>query len=355
MGTDGHGFELDALRAALRPLLPGTPVVLTPEEDAYLRHYGIHFTEEFANLIHHFGAIAAPEHRIAAHLWIPADAVGTAAVIHGYFDHTGLYGNLIRHLIDKRLAVLSFDLPGHGLSSGAPATIESFQHYVDAFDACLAALGGHLPQPWHLFGQSTGGAIAMDWLLANGYTRETSPFAQVVLLAPLVRPHLWPVNRVFYEVARRFISERPRTFTNNADNPEFLAFLRDRDPLQARSLPVQWVTAMLAWKRRFESRRATDIAPLVVQGRADRTVDWRYNMKTISRLFEPRVFYIPEARHHLVNESPAVRAQIFEAIDAELGLSDSFRNGGASAGRQNSTLARMVPGTSRRARSTGSE
>ncbi len=312
------GFEVESLRAGLRPIAPGEPFLLTPEEDAYLRHYDIHFSEEFADLVHHFGSVAAPAHQIAAHLWVPAGARGSAVVIHGYFDHTGLYGHLLRYLLDKGLAVLSFDLPGHGLSSGEPASIETFQHYVDAFDACLAALGDHLPRPWYLFGQSTGGAIAMEWLLANGYTASTVPFAKVVLLAPLVRPYLWPVNRVLYEMARLFITERPRTFTANAENEAFLVFLREHDPLQARSLPVQWVTAMLAWKRRFESHSPSDIAPLVVQGHADRTVDWRYNMKIIGRMFQARMFYIPEARHHLVNESPTIRSRIFRAIDEEL-------------------------------------
>jgi lysophospholipase len=318
VSSESASFQVESLRAGLRPIAPGEPFVLTPEEDAYLRHYNIHFSDEFPELVHHFGALSTPQHQIAAHLWVPAGAQGTAVVIHGYFDHTGLYGHLLRHLIDRGLAVLSFDLPGHGLSTGAPASIETFQHYVDAFDACLAALGNHLPQPWYLFGQSTGGAIAMDWLLANGYNQQTSPFVKVVLLAPLVRPYLWPVNRLVYEVARRFITERPRTFTSNAENEAFLEFLRERDPLQARTLPVQWVTAMLAWKRRFESHAPTDIAPLVVQGHADRTVDWRYNIKVISRLFQPQVFYIPEARHHLVNESPSIRAKIFQAIDEQI-------------------------------------
>jgi alpha-beta hydrolase superfamily lysophospholipase len=158
----------------------------------------------------------------------------------------------------------------------------------------------------------------MEWLLANGYSRETSPFARVVLLAPLVRPYAWGVNRVVYEIARRVITERPRTFVANAENPEFLEFLRSRDPLQARTLPVQWVTAMVQWRRRFERYRPSNLRPLVVQGHADQTVDWQYNLKVIGRLFEPRVFYIPEARHHLVNESPAIRARIFQAIDGEL-------------------------------------
>jgi alpha-beta hydrolase superfamily lysophospholipase len=124
--------------------------------------------------------------------------------------------------------------------------------------------------------------------------------------------------RLYYYLVRGFIKERPRTFSTNADNPEFIAFLRDADILQARTLPVQWVTAMISWMKRFENYPATDIAPLVVQGQSDQTVDWKYNMGVMERLFEPQVLYIPEARHHLVNESEAIRAQIFAAIDAEL-------------------------------------
>ena len=314
-------FDADVVRRALRPLVPDAPLVLTAEEDAYLRHYDIHFAEEFPDLGHTFGRISTPSHELSAHLWRPRDAAGTAVVLHGYFDHVGLYGHLIRFLLERNFAVLAFDLPGHGLSSGAQATIETFDHYVAAFDACLDALGGHLPKPWHLFGQSTGGAIAMEWVLANRLDRQSSPFEHIVLLAPLVRPYQWPVNRVLYEIARRFVKERERTFTTNAENPEFLRFLRESDPLQARVLPVQWVTAMKAWKERFERYGASDLAPLVIQGHADKTVDWRYNMAVIERLFEPEIYFIPEARHQLVNESEAIRRQMFAKIDEKLGVS----------------------------------
>ncbi len=302
----------------MRPLVPDAPTVLTPAESAYLAHYGIDFADRIEGLAHHLGLVETDTHAIAAHLWRPRDATGSAVVIHGYYDHVGLYRYLIEYLLNRNLAVLSFDLPGHGLSTGEPATIETFDHYVDAFDACFSAFEAHLPGPRHLFGQSTGGAIAMEWLLANGLTRATSPFDKIVLLAPLVRPYLWAVNRIVYEVARLTIKERPRSFAFNTNERAFVEFLRDRDPLQARTLPVQWVTAMQAWRKRFERYRATDLSPLVVQGHADRTVDRKYNVRIIERLFRPRIFYIPEARHHLVNESPAVRARMFDEISREL-------------------------------------
>jgi lysophospholipase len=311
-------FDPNTLRQGLRPLLPDGPTVLSPAEDDYLRHYGIHFVDRIDGLAHHLGRIETSTHTIAAHLWRPQAAKGSAIVVHGYYDHVGLYRHLIHFLLARDLAVLSFDLPGHGLSSGPPATIETFDHYTAAFDACFRALEAHLPGQLHVFGQSTGGAIIMEWLLANGIDRANSPFAAIVLLAPLVRPYLWAVNRVVYEIARRTISERPRTFTSNADDREFIQFLRDHDPLQARTLPVQWVTAMQNWRKRFERYSGTNLTPLVIQGHADRTVDRKYNLKVISRLFTPRVFYIPEAKHHLVNESPAVRERMFDEIAREL-------------------------------------
>lgn len=311
-------FDAEAVRASLRPLVPNEATVFTADEERYLRFYGIHYSEGIADLRHSLGVVETPTHSISVHHWRPLDATGTAVVLHGYYDHVGLYGHLIRYLLGRGLAVVSFDLPGHGLSSGAVASIETFDHYVSAFDACLDVLGSHLDQPWDLFGQSMGGAIAMEWLLGRGLTISNSPFKHVVLLAPLVRPASWQLVRLYYYLARRFVKERPRTFAANAENPEFIAFLRDEDVLQARTLPVQWVTAMIGWMKRFETYPGTDIAPLVVQGQSDRTVDWKYNMRILERLFEPDVLYIPEARHHLVNESAPIRAQMFAAIDAEL-------------------------------------
>jgi len=308
-------FDPKVVRASLKPLVPGVPAVLSPAEDAYLRHYGIHFSESIDGLAHQLGRIDTDTHTLSAHLWTPREPRGSAVVIHGYYDHVGLYGHLIRHLLDRNMAVLSFDLPGHGLSSGAPATIDTFDRYVAAFDACYRACERHLPGPRRLFGQSTGGAIAMEWLLANGVTRATSPFDRVVLLAPLVRPYGWNTARFVYRIAKLLVKERPRGLSDNADNAEFLDFLRNRDPLQATTLPVQWVTAMVEWMRRFEARPPSDLSPLVIQGDADETVDWRYNVKVIERLFRPEVVYLPNARHHLVNESPALRARMFSEID----------------------------------------
>ena len=140
-----------------------------------------------------------------------------------------------------------------------------------------------------------------------------------MLLAPLVRPYAWGVNRFVYGIAKLLIDSRKRTITNNADNPSFIEFQK-KDPLQAHVLPVEWVSAMVAWKNRFVAYpERKSFAPKVVQGFADRTVDFKYGMKVLRDRYAPEFLEIPEARHHLVNESEAIRAQMWAWMDEQCG------------------------------------
>ncbi|MNN27656.1 hypothetical protein D3C81_1411970 [compost metagenome] len=50
------------------------------------------------------------------------------------------------------------------------------------------------------------------------------------------------------------------------------------------------------------------------------TVDWPYNLNVLKHKFAgPKVLLLPEARHHLANELPAIRSRYFEFIDQHFG------------------------------------
>ncbi len=283
---------------------------------AYLDYYGL--TPLLgAGRQHAAGVLCVGGERIAVQSFTPANPLGKAVVCHGYYDHVGLYRHLIDYLLRRRLAVLAFDLPGHGLSSGQRATIASFDAYVLVLEAVLA----EAPASAHLLGQSLGGAILMEYLARHP---DAEP-GQVILLAPLVRPAGWRLNRIIWRVCRRWRRQIPRAFAHNSEDQAFLAFLR-QDPLQPRSLPIQWVDAMVAWMRHFEQRPAMPgFRPLVVQGLADGTVDWRHNLAVIERLFSARVLRLADARHHLVNESTEQRQLIWRWLDEQCGWDESER------------------------------
>jgi alpha-beta hydrolase superfamily lysophospholipase len=215
------------------------------------------------------------------------------------------------------LAVLACDLPGHGLSGGEAASIGDFGEYQAVLAGLLeqaAALG--LPQPWHLCGQSTGGAILLDYLLTGAPRPE---LGRTLLLAPLVRPRAWAWSKLSYQLLKPFVGSIPRRFSDNSNDPEFLAFLRERDPLQPRTLPTAWVGALARWIPRIEAAPASAQGLLVVQGDADETVDWRHNLRVLEDKFE-RIdcLLLSGARHHLANESETLRQRYFQFLGDRL-------------------------------------
>ncbi|NNA85873.1 alpha/beta hydrolase [Pseudomonas fragi] len=309
-------FSPDSLRANLQPLAAGQP--LSSEALAYQRFYGLDFAQRSPAVKRQLGRFNAGGYEIVSQVWWPdAPPVATLFVIHGFYDHMGLYRHVIEWGLNRGFVVIACDLPGHGLSSGERASIDDFAQYQAVLQGLfIEAQSLHLPQPWHLCGQSTGGAIVLDHLLRYG---EQSPAqGKAILLSPLVRPKDWGWSKLSYYLLRPFVKGIARRFSENSNDPAFLPFLQ-ADPLQPLRLPTAWVGALARWIPRIENASPSARQPLVVQGQADKTVDWQHNLEVLKTRFnQPRVLLLPEARHHLANETAAIREQYFGFLDQYL-------------------------------------
>jgi len=213
--------------------------------------------------------------------------------------------------------VLACDLPGHGLSEGAPASIGDFAEYQAVLDGLFAeAAALDLPQPWHLLGQSTGGAILIDRLLLG---EKPAQLGQSILLAPLVRPRDWFRGKLSYHLLSPFVRQIPRRFSVNSGDPAFIDFVQRNDPLQPRVLPTAWVGALARWIPRIEAAPRSSASPLIVQGDADMTVAWQHNLKILQDKFaQPQLLMLPGGQHHLVNEREALRTRYFDFLRERL-------------------------------------
>ncbi|WP_374439486.1 alpha/beta hydrolase [Pseudomonas panipatensis] len=309
-----EAFQPESLRQRLRPLAAAE---LDSQVLGYQSYYGLDLRDRYPGLESRLGVFECAGYRIAAQYWRPPLAQGSLLLLHGYYDHMGLYRHVIEWAVGLGLAVLACDLPGHGLSGGEAASIGDFGEYQAVLAGLLeqaAALG--LPQPWHLCGQSTGGAILLDYLLTGAPRPE---LGRTLLLAPLVRPRAWAWSKLSYQLLKPFVGSIPRRFSDNSNDPEFLAFLRERDPLQPRTLPTAWVGALARWIPRIEAAPASAQGLLVVQGDADETVDWRHNLRVLEDKFE-RIdcLLLSGARHHLANESETLRQRYFQFLGERL-------------------------------------
>ncbi|GIX31703.1 MAG: hypothetical protein KatS3mg124_2175 [Porticoccaceae bacterium] len=163
-------------------------------------------------------------------------------------------------------------------------------------------------------GQSTGGAILAKHLLARHRAGEAAELARVVLLAPLVAPAGWWYNRLLYLALRRFRRRLRRVPGAGSSDPAFRELLR-RDPLQARALPMAWIGAMDRWIREVKQASPCPWPVRILQGTADATLAWRYNLRVLRKVFPAaQIQLLPGVRHHMVNERPALREQVFAAL-----------------------------------------
>ncbi|WP_461537306.1 alpha/beta hydrolase [Spongorhabdus nitratireducens] len=322
LSPDAPDFSFERLSPLLPPFEFEQTREVCEEIAAYQRYYQIDLGEQIGGVSQKSGWLELEGYRIAVNLFQPAHSKGTVFVLHGYYDHCGLYGHAFRFWLEQGFTVLAYDLPGHGISSGARVAIDCFSEYRKVLKSILDLSRQQLPEPWYLMGQSTGGAIITDYLTHEEIKPESSPIKEVILLSPLVRPVHWKKAALQYLLVNKLIKAVPRKFGNNTRDENFKKFVRGMDPLQSRVVPVSWVGALRNWIKKIEHLAfQSPYHPAVVQGDNDSTVDWRHNMEVLKRLYAaPDILILPGAGHHLVNETSETRNDFFRFISDKLSL-----------------------------------
>jgi alpha-beta hydrolase superfamily lysophospholipase len=312
--------------SALRHELPALDFSAEVRQRPAVREYCQYYQLDFPSVAHRFGTFQSGKYELAAQIFTPGKptpgpsqegkrARGTVVLLHGYIDHIGMLRHLIRHCLEQNLAVAAYDLPGHGLSSGQRMAIDDFSEYAEVFDAFLERIHLHLPEPFYFIGHSTGCAIAFEYLVhAPQYT-----FERLIFVAPLVRHVHWHISKIPYVFGKIFhINTVPRRYSDISSDPAFLQVLR-RDPLQTDYVPFHWIRALHRWYQRIQDVPGLPVDVLILQGTRDTVVDWEYNIPFLDRkLTRTQVLWIEGGGHQLLNETPAIREKVLQAIKSSL-------------------------------------
>ena len=304
--SDSITTRLDKVKEDLDPLNFQTPVEFSESTHEYFSYYGL----EINGAEHIFGTFSASDKILAAHIFKPKDSRGTVILLHGYGDHAGVWKQVISTVVKERYTVAVYDHPGHGLSSGARASIDDFSEYVSALEDFLRIARVHLPGPYHLVAHSMGGAVTLDYLL----TAEQPSVENVILIAPLVHSSYWHLSRFGHSLGKHVTGSVPRASQNASADEEYL-MITEKDPLQARQVAMKWFSALIEWNQRILSYEPSTLPIRVIQGTADTAVDWEYNVEFIMEKFpNADIILIENGGHQLMNEPMPMRAEIINLV-----------------------------------------
>ena len=200
---------------------------------------------------------------------VAARASGNLLLVHGYFDHSGLFCKLIEYGLSLNCKCLDFDLPGRmacplvkrprSMILPITATLSPLCSRPRRCPGCRCGNG-----PEHRL--RGAGRVCPSPRLALCSRGDAGPAG-----APFMAPGA-PGTFAGAPVCRRSVERSSRRIPLTGSSWRFYS-----RTLQSRRLPVRWSDRpapldCVASGRGYRRRTCPDCA-----GDADRTVDWRYN------------------------------------------------------------------------------
>jgi len=160
--------------------------------------------------------------------WLPSDKPRAIMIlVHGFGEHSSRYStNFAEFFTNSNIGIFTFDLPGHGKSSGKRGHIANPYKLLETIDLLMKHIKSDYPEtPLFLYGHSFGGEVLL-W-----YTLVRNPLLSgVIISSPLIGPKD-DVPPMKYLLAKIMDKLFPAFSLNNGLDPKFLS--KDIDVINA--------------------------------------------------------------------------------------------------------------------------
>lgn len=256
--------------------------------------------------------------------WSCDNAKGVVLITHGIAEHCGRYDHVAQSLVEAGYSVVSFDLRGHGKSSGKRNYTNAFQDYLnDLQDVLERTQRGFSGLPLFLLGHSMGGEIV------TLFSIERNPEVKGILLSgPSVKisDDLSPFLQKVSGLLSVILPKLPVLKLGSADiskDPEVVKAY-DEDPLNYRGgiLARTGAEALGATKTISAHAGAISLPILIMHGELDKLADVKGSEMLYAKVSsEDKTLKIYDGLYHEILNEPErdlVKADIITWLDAHI-------------------------------------
>ncbi|KLO22724.1 hypothetical protein X275_04925 [Marinitoga sp. 1197] len=217
----------------------------------------------------------------------------TFVIIHGLGEHSGRYKFLIDILLDIDYQVITFDLPGHGVSEGPKGYIKSFYKIYKFIEEIT-------PEKFILFGHSMGGLIALR------YTEYSNKKPEKLILSS---PAVGKLYTAFHKILLSTIGWMGKISINNGIDPKDLCHDEKAikeyldDPLVHNKIAFKTAKQLFSEaEKALEEAENVDIPVLLQYGESDKIIKVD-SCNELAKKFKTLVIQKHKyAKHEIFNE-----------------------------------------------------
>ena len=254
--------------------------------------------------------------------WHPAaGARGAVLLVHGFGEHSGRYEHVFSALNDAGWSCLGLDYRGFGRAAGRRAFVRRFDEYLDdvawGLDECRRRAGAAPVLLAHSQGGLVAAALVIERRPELTGLALSSPALGFAVAVPRWKRWLGQLASTVWPTLALPTGIDPLELTREQ---HALAALRE-DPLVQHRATARWYTESLAAQRRvLAGADRVALPPLLLVAGADRVVDRGATRAFFERCAAADKTWCEyaDARHEVLQELPAVRAQALADLIAWL-------------------------------------
>ena len=257
---------------------------------------------------------------------------GTVIVCPGRTEFIEKYFETARDLQDRGFAIVILDWPGQGLSDRLlddpkKGHIDRFETFMSALSKGLDAMPGDLPRPYVSLAHSMGGAIALAAIVKKLVRVDAAAFTAPMWGLPVnlaVRYLIWAMRAVGRSGDYAQQPGPDETFETNIVTHDRARWQLQRDlidaapELEVGPMTWGWLGAsldILDQTRKPALLRGIDCPVLVASAGEEQLVDNKAHARIAKHIPDCTHFTIDAARHEILMETDASRAEFWAAFD----------------------------------------
>jgi alpha-beta hydrolase superfamily lysophospholipase len=232
------------------------------------------------------------------------DAV--VCVVHGIGEHVGRYGNIVEALCGASIAVMTFDLRGHGRSEGPRGHSPSFDLIMDDIGLLLRKAEQDFPGiPLFLLGHSMGGNFVLNYAL-----RHRPSLCGVIAMSPGLRtakptpPWKLALGQVLYRLWPALTLHDGVRAADLSRDPEVVRSVLN-DPLYHYRISARLGMDMLnagVWALGHAGQFPLPL--LIMHGTSDRLTSWDASREFAGKVKDNCTLKLWEGMYHELHNEP---------------------------------------------------